>query len=115
MALRVVGAGLGRTGTLSLKMALEQLVGGSCYHMLEVFGNAEHVPMWHAATRGDTVDWDRLFADYTTAVDWPAAAFWPGLTAAYPDAVVLLSTRDSEGWWRSVDKTIFEIFRGDHA
>jgi hypothetical protein len=115
VALRVVGAGLGRTGTLSLKMALEQLMGGSCYHMLEVFSHPDHVATWHAATRGEPVDWDELFADYTTAVDWPAAAFWREVSAAYPDATVVLSTRDSESWWRSVDKTIFEIFRAEHA
>ncbi|MCU1449196.1 MAG: hypothetical protein JWP02_1366 [Acidimicrobiales bacterium] len=114
MALQVVGAGLGRTGTLSLKMALEELVGGSCYHMLEVFGHPDHVGLWHSAIRGDGdgVDWDTLFEDYRAAVDWPAAAFWRETSAAYPDAVVVLSTRDSEGWWRSVDNTIFEVFRG---
>ena len=109
-----MGAGLGRTGTLSLKMALEQLVGGSCYHMLEVFAHPDHVAMWHGATRGEPVDWDELFADYTTAVDWPAAAFWRELSAAYPDAPVVLSTRDSESWWRSADQTIYEVFRGEH-
>ena len=112
MTLRVVGAGLGRTGTHSLKLALEQLLGGPCYHMLEVFQHPEHVPLWHGAANGDMPDWDSLFAGYVATVDWPAASFWPELGAAYPDAPVLLSVRDSsEEWWRSADRTIFEVSR----
>ena len=111
MTLRVVGAGLGRTGTLSLKMALEQLLGGPCYHMLEVFGHPDHVPTWRAAVDGDLPDWDQLFEGYHSAVDWPVSAFWRDLMEAYPDAVVLLSTRPTDDWWRSADATIFEPFR----
>ena len=111
MPLKVVGAGLGRTGTHSLKVALEQLLGEPCYHMIEVFGNPEHVPMWQQAVDGNMPDWDELFAAYGAAVDWPAAAFWEEQAAAYPDALILLSTRDSAGWWRSCDNTIFEVFR----
>src|SRR6185436_189291 len=70
MKLRVVGAGLGRTGTHSLKLALEQLLGGPCYHMVEVFGHPEHVPLWRDAARGNEPDWDALFADYVATVDW---------------------------------------------
>jgi hypothetical protein len=111
MALKVVGAGLGRTGTHSLKLALERLLGEPCYHMIEVFGHPEHVGMWHEAVRGDMPNWDELFAGYGAAVDWPAAAFWKEQSEAYPDAVILLSTRDSASWWRSCDNTIFEVFR----
>ena len=112
MTLRVVGAGLGRTGTHSLKLALEQLLGGPCYHMLEVFQHPEHVPLWQGAANGDMPDWDSLFAGYVATVDWPAASFWPELGASYPDAPVLLSVRDSsEEWWRSADRTIFEVSR----
>jgi hypothetical protein len=109
--MRVVGAGLGRTGTLSLKTALEHLLGGPCYHMLEVFGHPEHVAMWHAAIRGEDVDWDNLFDGYEAAVDWPEAGHWREISDHFPDAVVLLSTRDSDGWWRSANNTIFEAFR----
>jgi hypothetical protein len=109
MTLRVVGAGLGRTGTHSLKLALEQLLGGPCYHMVEVFGHPEHVPLWHGAATGDMPDWDALFDGYVASVDWPGAAFWPELSAKYPDAVVLLSVRDdADAWWRSASKTIFD-------
>ena len=74
--LRVVGAGLGRTGTLSLKVALERLLGGACYHMAELFSHPEHVPLWHAAARGSMPDWHALFRGYRAAVDWPVASFW---------------------------------------
>jgi hypothetical protein len=107
MALRVVGAGLGRTGTASLKLALELLLGGRCYHMLEVFEREQDVPFWHAAARGEPVAWDGLLGEYEAAVDWPACAFWRELAAASPEAVILLSTRDSpEQWWASMERTI---------
>jgi len=111
MALRVVGAGLGRTGTNSLKLALERLLGAPCYHMIEVFGHPEHIPAWHAAAEGRMPDWHALLADYAAAVDWPAAAFWPELSAAFPDAIVLLSVRDAESWWASASQTIFPSIR----
>jgi hypothetical protein len=114
MTLRVVGAGLGRTGTNSLKLALERLLGEPCYHMIEVFGHPEHIPMWHAAADGERVDWDALFTGYAAAVDWPVASFWRELVDEYPDAVVVLSTRTSaDAWWRSADDTIFAHLRND--
>lgn len=111
MTLRVIGAGMGRTGTHSLKLALEQLLGGPCYHMRELFDHPEHIPAWHAAAEGDMPDWDKLFTGYAAAVDWPAAAFWPELMEAYPDALVILSVRDAEGWWQSASQTIFPSSR----
>jgi len=113
MTLRVVGAGLGRTGTTSLKHALQRLLGGRCYHMFEVFSRPDHATAWRRAAEGELPDWDGLFDGFVATVDWPAAAFWPELTAAYPDALVLLSTRDTpETWWRSADRTIFAGVRG---
>jgi hypothetical protein len=110
--LQVIGAGLGRTGTLSLKTALERLLGAPCYHMLEVFGHLDdHVPLLHAAVRGEPVDWDLLFDGYVAAVDWPVCSFWPELTAEYPEALVILSVRDAESWWRSASTTIFPTSR----
>ncbi len=111
MTLRIVGAGLGRTGTMSLKSGLERLTGAPCYHMIEVFARPQHVPIWHAAVNGEPVDWDTLFDGFTTAVDWPVGAFWREMGDANPDAKILLSSRDSAGWWRSFDKTILENFR----
>ncbi len=112
MTLQVVGAGVGRTGTTSLKAALEQLLGGRCYHMFEVLDHPGHVGVWSAAAAGDPVDWDALFDGFTAAVDWPVASFWPELTAMYPDALVLLSNRESpEVWWKSASATVFEVTR----
>jgi len=82
VTIRVVGAGLGRTGTTSLKAALEQLLGEPCYHMVEVFGHPEHVPVWHAAMRDEAVDWDALFDGCGSVVDFPAAAVWREIAAA---------------------------------
>jgi hypothetical protein len=110
--LRIVGAGLGRTGTMSLKLALEQLLGGRCYHMIEVFGRPDDVGVWHRAVGGDLPDWPSFLADYDAAVDWPVAAFWRELAAAFPDAQVLLSTRrDADTWWKSANDTIFTVGR----
>jgi hypothetical protein len=107
MGLRVIGAGCGRTGTASLKMALERLLGAPCYHMIEVFQQPGHVPEWHKAMLGEVVDWHALFSGYAAAVDWPAGACWPELMAAFPDALVLLSVRDPDAWWGSANETIF--------
>jgi len=110
MPLRVVGAGLGRTGTHSLQLALQQLLGGPCYHMMEVFGRPDDIPVWQRAVDGELPDWDALFTDYRAAVDWPVAAFWRDLSAHYPDALVLLSERDdADKWWKSAHETIFAI------
>ena len=113
MRLEVVGAGLGRTGTHSLKIALEQLLGAPCYHMLEVFGRPDDIPVWHRAVNGEMPDWNALFSDYRAAVDWPACAFWREISAANPDAVVLLSSRDTDGWWTSANNTIFQLVHRD--
>ena len=107
MSLCVVGAGLGRTGTSSLQIALERLLGGKCYHMREVFKRPEHIPLWRAAANGEAPDWRRMLSDYRAVVDWPAASFWPELSETFPDALVLLSLRDPESWWHSVSETIF--------
>jgi hypothetical protein len=107
VTLRVVGAGLGRTGTNSLKIALEKLLGGPCYHMFELVQREQDTAVWDAAERGEEVDWQSALDGFVASVDWPAAAFWRELLAANPDAFVLLSKRDSaETWWASMEKTI---------
>ncbi len=114
MSLRVVGAGVGRTGTTSLKAALEQLLRGRCHHMSEMFDDERQVAGWTAACRGEPVDWSELLADYVAQVDWPGASFWPELTAANPDALVVLSVRDPDAWYTSASNTIFgAMSRGD--
>jgi hypothetical protein len=110
MSLRIVGAGVGRTGTESLKLALERLLGGRCYHMAEVLSHPEFAAYWASAGRGEMPDWNQVFDGYVAAVDWPAAAYWPELSKMYPDAPVLLSTRTTaEEWYRSASQTIFAI------
>jgi hypothetical protein len=107
MALRVVGAGVGRTGTTSLKLALEQLLGAPCYHMAETFKRPQDREVWTRACQGDPPDWATFFEGYAATVDWPAAAVWESIRAAFPDALVLLSVRDEDDWWRSASRTIF--------
>jgi hypothetical protein len=109
--LRVIGAGLPRTGTTTLKHALETLLGAPCHHMSEVFGRPSDVPAFTAAAAGRFPDWDVLFDGYAAAVDWPASAFYAELAARYPDAVVVLSRRDRfETWWTSMNDTILKRF-----
>jgi hypothetical protein len=112
MALQIVGAGVGRTGTHSLKIALEQLLGGTCHHMIECFGRPDQIEGFTAAIDGEPVDWSALLADFTAMVDFPGSMFWREIAAANPDAPILLSTRDAEGWYTSASSTIFLAF--DH-
>jgi hypothetical protein len=109
MTLELIGAGLGRTGTLSLKSALETLGFGPCYHMIEVLRAPERARHWLEQTRSASHDWDTLFQGYRATVDWPAAAFWRELAARYPDAKVLLSLRDADRWHESVMNTIHQV------
>lgn len=110
--LKVVGAGVGRTGTHSLKNALETLLGGTCHHMVEVIMTSpEQIPTWTAAIDGEQIDWNKLMEPYTAQVDWPGASFWPELSAANPDALVLLSVRDPDAWYKSCTDTIFAGMR----
>ncbi len=107
MALQVIGAGLGRTGTLSLKLALERLGLGPCYHMTEIMAQArKRMPQWFAVVRG-APDWDAIFDGFVATVDYPTATYWRELAAHYPLAKVVLSDRDAEGWYDSVRTTIF--------
>jgi hypothetical protein len=109
--LRVIGAGLGRTGTLSLKLALERLLGAPCYHMAEVFERPQDIPIWHAAAKGEPVDWRALLDGYAAAVDWPPSAYWSQLAEVFPDATILLSVRDADAWWKSASNTIFATYK----
>jgi len=106
MALKVIGAGYGRTGTLTLKTALEMLGLGPCHHMIEVIGNPAQVDFWNRAADGDAVNWDDGYDGYQSTVDWPGCAFYAELASHYPDAKVILSTRDPERWFESADATI---------
>lgn len=107
MTLEVIGAGFSRTGTLSLKVALEQLGFGPCYHMMEVMGSPVRPAHWMGLLDGGLPDWDAIFDGYRSTVDWPACTWWRELADAYPDAKVILSLRDGQGWYDSVMNTIY--------
>jgi hypothetical protein len=112
MTLRVVGAGLGRTGTHSLKLALEQLLGGPCYHMSELIEREADTATWAAAVAGEDVDWAAFLSEFSATVDWPACAFWEPIAAAHPDAIVVLSLRESaEAWAKSFERTIAQALQ----
>ena len=107
MTLRVIGAGLGRTGTMSLKFALEHIGYGPCYHMIDVWAALpDSLALWEAAARGEP-DWDAIFSGYAATVDYPGCTFWRELVAKYPDAKVILSKRNPDSWFDSVSTTIF--------
>ena len=106
MGLSVIGAGLGRTGTMTMKLALEQLGFGPCHHMLEVIQNPPTAALWEAAADG-APDWDALLGGYRAAVDWPSVAFYRDLADLHPEAKVILTVRDPDAWFRSTQATIF--------
>ena len=112
MPLKVIGAGVGRTGTYSLKLAINRLGLGPCHHMEEVLHNMPvQVPLWAAAVNG-TPDWDRIYKGYESAVDWPTAGFFRELSAAYPSAKFILTTRTPESWAESFSETIYKALAG---
>ncbi len=116
MGLEIIGAGFGRTGTNSLKLALEQLGYGPCHHMFEVRDNPELLSDWEALANGKSVDWHQVFRNYRSQVDWPGARYWRELIEAYPGAKVILTVREPNGWFDSVQATInpFIEARGKH-
>jgi len=107
--MKVIGAGFGRTGTTSLKAALETLGFGPSYRLTEVFKHPEHVAFWEAARRGERVDWEGFFSGYGVAVDWPACTFYGEIMEAFPGAPVILTVRDPKRWYESVRSTIYGI------
>ena len=106
MGLSVIGAGWGRTGTMSLKLALEQLGVGPCHHMGEVMGNAQQSEYWLSIANGEPVEWDDVFAGCNSACDWPSAHYWRELAAFYPNSKVILTVRPEDDWWNSYSRTI---------
>jgi hypothetical protein len=108
VTIQVVGAGLYRTGTKSLKAALEVLLGRPSYHMAEVFIHPEHVATWHNAALGNMPNWHEFLKNYDATLDAPAAYFWPEISSTFPSAVVLLSVRSEESWWQSASQTVMK-------
>ena len=107
MPLKVIGAGVGRTATFSMKFALEHLGLGPCYHMSEVFAGARrNIPLWLDIVSGNP-DWEKVFEGYESTTDYPACTYWLELAEYYPDAKVVLTIRDADAWFDSVSQTIF--------
>jgi hypothetical protein len=107
MTLKVIGAGLGRTGTLSLKLALEHIGFGKCYHMSEMLAQFRaHLPLWIESAKGNP-RWDTIFAGYQSSTDYPGCMFWRDLMAKYPDARIILTSRNPDKWFESVTATVF--------
>jgi Sulfotransferase domain len=111
MPLQVIGAGLGRTGTVSLKLALEQLGFGRCYHMVELIGSG-HLGLWKDVADGHP-DWETIFAGYGATTDYPGCLFWRELADLYPEAKIILSLRDPDAWFDSTQATVFAPGRFD--
>jgi hypothetical protein len=109
MALEVISFGFGRTATLSLKAALEEIGCAPCYHMDVVLQDMPNrVAGWNAAIDGHP-DWDAIYSGFRSAVDWPTSAFWRELLEAYPQAKIILSSRSVESWYQSFSQTILAV------
>lgn len=112
MTMQVIGAGVGRTGTYSLKLAIDQLQFGPCHHMVEVLHNMPvHVPLWSSAAAGKP-DWSQIYDGYKSAVDWPTACFFRELVKEFPSAKFILTERDPERWADSFGGTIYKLLAG---
>jgi hypothetical protein len=113
MSLEVIGTGFGRTGTDSMRRALEVLGFGPCHHISVLLRDPEQKRQWRAVAAGTPPDWNRLLDGYQACVDWPSAAYWPQLVEAFPEAKVILTWRSAESWWASFEKTILPIILAD--
>lgn len=107
--LQVIGAGFGRTGTWSLKAALEQIGAGPCFHMIDLREVPDRAALFLAALQGEPADWGATFEGYDSTVDWPGCTFYKDLMATYPEAKVILSVRDPEKWYASAERTIYAL------
>lgn len=112
MSIQVIGAGFGRTGTKSLQLALEILNFNKCYHMEALLRNPDHVKQWKNAYLEKPVDWDLIFKDYKAIVDFPGSMYYKELAIHYPEAKVILTTRDPDSWYKSALRTIFSFDPG---
>lgn len=106
MSLQVIGAGFGRTGTDSMREALNILGFGPCHHMHEVMEHAHQKTLWRGLVQGDAPIFEKLLEGYQSCVDWPSVHYWEDLVDVYPDAKVILTWRSAESWWASMSKTI---------
>jgi len=110
--MKVIGAGMPRTGTLTQKMALEMLGLGPCYHMVDVLADLEQAPLWEQALDGQA-PWAEIFAGFQSTVDWPGGYFYGELIDVYPEAKVVLSVREPAAWERSMRQTVWSVRNGE--
>lgn len=113
MSLEIIGAGFGRTGTLSLKSALEELGFGPCHHMTEIIDDMHRQgPIWNSVASGKERNWRRVYEGYRATVDWPGCHYYAELAEAFPEAKIILTERDSRAWYYSMSETIFQNMPG---
>ncbi len=116
--MKVLGVGFGRTATMSLKVALEQLGAGPCFHMIELI-TGEHrerdLPHWTRVANGEQVDWHEVFDGWQATVDWPACSRWRELIEVFPDTPVLLNVRDFDGFYESATHTLLAIWEAGES
>jgi len=110
--MKLIGAGMPRTGTLTQKMSLEMLGLGPCYHMVDVLADLEQADLWKQALAGEP-NWNEIFDGFQSTVDWPGGYFYRELADFYPEAKVLLSVRDPEAWERSMRETVWAVRNGE--
>ena len=111
MVLSVMGVGFMRTGTESLKIALEILGYGPCHHMKVVLSDPDQEALWRRVVAGENIPWETLYDGYNSAVDFPTVFYWRELTAHYPEAPLIMTVRSSESWYASMEKSIFPILK----
>lgn len=108
--LKLINAGLGRTGTTSLKVALERLGYGPCLHMFDIIGSDERLQQWEKIVcDAQRPDWEAVFDGYTTAVDGPSAIYYREIMEAFPEAKIILTIRDAERWYQSTYDTLYQL------
>ncbi|MEM7111911.1 MAG: sulfotransferase family protein [Chloroflexota bacterium] len=107
--LKLIGVGFGRTGTTSLKAALDILGMTPCHHMIELFNNEPLIQKWYDVAFNGYRDWDTVFEGYQATVDWPSTTYWRELADYYPQAKLLLTVRDTENWYKSMTKTLLPV------
>lgn len=112
MSIKVIGLGMGRTGTSSLKLALEKLGYGPCYHMEDLINNPKKISYWEEIDRNGETDWQSLFDGYQSAVDFPAIGYYKDILRVFPEAKVILTVRDEESWYQSAIQTILNAQPG---
>lgn len=111
--LKVIGTGFGRTGTDSMRDALDLLGFGPCHHMRELLRDSVQKQEWRRLAVSAVPDWSRVLGGYRSCVDWPSAHYWPQLADTFPEAKVILTWRSAESWWRSFEQTILPRLLAD--